>query len=282
VARQGNNENTAEFFLFKAKRGFCEQFATAMAVMCRTQGIPARVAVGYGTGDYNSLTGYYEVKESDAHAWVEVYFPAAGWVPFDPTPGWSDPKSLPTRSTTWVGFNLVRNVGQALGKIFPASWGRGLKSAALALGRAARAATTGVAGFVRTAWPGILAALVLLLLWFGLRRVRAARAPPESREPPGGGPRHRAVVAFERMTRALAKAGIVWRPAQTALEFASTVDARTGSDMGVRAARLFNSTRFGSEPSDEDVDRLETVVAEIESAVMPAKEKRRPQRMKPT
>ena len=70
VGRQGNKENTVEFFLFKAKRGFCEQFATAMAVMCRTQGIPARVAVGFDTGDYNALTGYYDVKASDAHAWV--------------------------------------------------------------------------------------------------------------------------------------------------------------------------------------------------------------------
>ena len=181
-----------------------------------------------------------------------------------------------------MGFSFVNNIGHALGKIFPASWGRGLKSSALAVGRAARTAATGVVGFVRVAWPGILAVLALLLVWFGWRRLRARRAPPVSRGPPGAGPRHRAAMAFERMTGALAKIGIVWRPAQTALEFGSAVDSRTGSDMGARAARLFNSTRFGGEPSEEEVDRLETVVAEIEAAVLPARTKRRLHRMKST
>ncbi|WP_116051929.1 transglutaminase TgpA family protein [Amycolatopsis palatopharyngis] len=71
-------------FLFNGKRGFCEQFASAMAVMLRSQGIPSRVAIGFTTGyttaDYRSITS------QDAHAWVEVYFGDRGWVSFDPTP----------------------------------------------------------------------------------------------------------------------------------------------------------------------------------------------------
>ncbi|GAB3477329.1 transglutaminaseTgpA domain-containing protein [Amycolatopsis cihanbeyliensis] len=71
-------------FLLNGKRGFCEQFASAMAVMLRALDIPARVAVGFTTGypasDYRSITS------QDAHAWVEVYFGASGWVSFDPTP----------------------------------------------------------------------------------------------------------------------------------------------------------------------------------------------------
>jgi protein-glutamine gamma-glutamyltransferase len=55
--------------------------------MARSQGIPARVATGYAPGEYNPFTGLYDVRASDAHAWVEVYFPGHGWSAFDPTPG---------------------------------------------------------------------------------------------------------------------------------------------------------------------------------------------------
>ncbi|WP_216216350.1 transglutaminase TgpA family protein [Amycolatopsis aidingensis] len=71
-------------FLLNGKRGFCEQFASAMAVMLRALDIPARVAVGFTTGYPSS--GYRSITSQDAHAWVEVYFGDSGWVSFDPTP----------------------------------------------------------------------------------------------------------------------------------------------------------------------------------------------------
>lgn len=71
-------------FLFKGKTGYCEQYASAMGVLARAAGIPARVAIGYTAGfqmgDYRSIT------TQDAHAWVEVFFPQYGWVTVDPTP----------------------------------------------------------------------------------------------------------------------------------------------------------------------------------------------------
>ncbi len=73
-------------FLFERKQGHCEYFASAMAVMLRTLGIPARIVNGFHGGEYNDLTGQYVVRASDAHSWVEVYFPGNGWVTFDPTP----------------------------------------------------------------------------------------------------------------------------------------------------------------------------------------------------
>ena len=87
-------------FLFQDKEGVCEQYVTALVVMARTLGIPARLVTGYGAGDYNQLTGYYEVRANDAHSWAEIYFPGYGWVPFDPTPGWT-PQPYPTPVQTW-------------------------------------------------------------------------------------------------------------------------------------------------------------------------------------
>ena len=72
-------------FLFESKRGFCEQIASSMVMMLRSQGIPARLAVGYASGSYDSFSGVFTVKASDAHAWAEVWFPEIGWQPFDPT-----------------------------------------------------------------------------------------------------------------------------------------------------------------------------------------------------
>jgi hypothetical protein len=75
-----------ETFLFKTKSGYCQQFAGAMALLLRMGGVPARVAVGFTTGKYNSATHEWAVADTDAHAWVEAYFPRYGWVKFDPTP----------------------------------------------------------------------------------------------------------------------------------------------------------------------------------------------------
>ena len=72
-------------FLFGSRIGYCEQISTALAVMLRTLGIPARETVGYVPGPYNPVTDVYDVEADDAHAWVQVWFPGYGWVDFDPT-----------------------------------------------------------------------------------------------------------------------------------------------------------------------------------------------------
>ncbi len=65
---------TCDQFLFVDGRGVCEQYVTSLVVMLRVLGIPARLVASYGSGAYNSITGYYEVRANDAHAWAEVYF----------------------------------------------------------------------------------------------------------------------------------------------------------------------------------------------------------------
>ncbi len=74
-------------FLFQTREGHCEYFATAMAIMLRTLDIPSRIVNGFQMGEFNSLNDLYTVRESDAHSWVEAYFPRSeSWIEFDPTP----------------------------------------------------------------------------------------------------------------------------------------------------------------------------------------------------
>src|SRR6201981_857966 len=73
-------------FLFETRAGHCEYFASSMTVMLRTLGIPSREVNGFLPGEFNELGGDYIVRASDAHSWVEAYFPGSGWIVFDPTP----------------------------------------------------------------------------------------------------------------------------------------------------------------------------------------------------
>ena len=79
------NRTDLSTFLFETRYGHCEYFASALAIMLRLQGIPSRVVNGYAATDRNPLTGFIEVRGTDAHAWTEGYFDGLGWVPFEPT-----------------------------------------------------------------------------------------------------------------------------------------------------------------------------------------------------
>lgn len=83
-------EDALAHFLFETRAGHCEYFASAMAIMVRSLGIPSREVNGFLPGEYNDLGGDYIVRASDAHSWVEVYFPGTGWLTFDPTPPGAD------------------------------------------------------------------------------------------------------------------------------------------------------------------------------------------------
>ena len=76
-----------EHFLFEGRRGHCELFASAMAILLRLEDVPARVVNGFRSGTFNEFGGYFTVTQADAHSWVEIHVPDHGWVEFDPTPG---------------------------------------------------------------------------------------------------------------------------------------------------------------------------------------------------
>lgn len=146
-----------DFFLFEQQAGFCEQFATALAVLGRAEGIPTRLVTGFLPGDYNPFTGFFEVKGKHAHAWVEAELPGVGWIPFDPTPQslesmWGPPdapralglpEAIARYVATWVAANqavlggVLGLAALALGLIAHGSWRerRRLSTATLAYRR---------------------------------------------------------------------------------------------------------------------------------------------------
>jgi transglutaminase-like putative cysteine protease len=121
VAKPPDGRDVVEYFLFELQRGYCDYFGSAMVVMARSVGIPARLAVGYAMGRHDAVEGAYVVTALDAHAWPELYFPGYGWIPFEPTPAYSPMEralaagphlhftpalpSLPQRSW-WVRFQV--------------------------------------------------------------------------------------------------------------------------------------------------------------------------------
>ncbi|MEK4250592.1 transglutaminaseTgpA domain-containing protein [Paenibacillus sp. FSL W7-1287] len=104
----GESEDFVDQFLFELQQGYCDYFSTAMVMMARTLGMPARWVIGYTAGSNNieemyesnpymieqmlqETSGTFTIRNSDAHSWVEIYFDGYGWVSFEPTPGFSMP-----------------------------------------------------------------------------------------------------------------------------------------------------------------------------------------------
>ena len=96
-----------EDFLFGRKTGYCEHYATAMVILLRSVGIPARLVTGFLATEWNEFGNYYTVRQRDAHAWVEVYFPQSGWITVDPTP-----PAIVAAPTTWW-----QSVGSAMDSV---------------------------------------------------------------------------------------------------------------------------------------------------------------------
>jgi protein-glutamine gamma-glutamyltransferase len=207
-----------EAFLWRNKQGYCQQFAGAMAVLLRMGGVPARVAVGFAPGRYDRQDAAWLVRDDEAHAWVEAWFPGIGWVTFDPTPAvapalgqLSTNRESPTPGAGFQGlqgiYNRQRDPASATsGSVTPAapSKGHGSGSSDLAL-------WLGLGGGL-AALGGVATALLL-------RRRRRG---------PGGDAAPDAFVA--ELERALHRAGRDLRPGTTLRQledrFGRTSDAR--------------------------------------------------------
>jgi hypothetical protein len=228
-------EDAAVHYLFRSKRGACDLAATALAVMCRSVGIPARVAVGYHGGEALPNGGYL-LRQEHAHMWTEAFFPGFGWVPFDPAPPLSD-----TRDSFWsLAAYRLRQVLGGIG-------GGGLDALLLVVV---------VAG---TAVLGLYAAFK----WLRVRWERASR-----RRRAEGTPEAAVAVLYSRALKALARRGWARDPALTPQEYLETVRAEWGEHPEALAAleRLtagFERSFYGAANSPEAVREAEQAVRDL-------------------
>ncbi len=178
-------------FILNGKRGFCEQFASAMAVMLRAVGIPARVAIGFTSGTPQG--DHLSISSEDAHAWVEVYFNTRGWVSFDPTPLVDGRAVVPPylqADDSTTATNDTQEVPSAPASSAPATGTPRDPGSDLGAGSDASLDNED------PAWPGFVAGILALLgligavVYFAARRQRGTGAKykdDDSVEPPGRG-----------------------------------------------------------------------------------------------
>ncbi|MDR7428136.1 MAG: transglutaminaseTgpA domain-containing protein, partial [Armatimonadota bacterium] len=241
IGPQRRPGDAVDYFLFEERRGYCEQFASAMAVLLRAVGIPARLVTGYTPGTLHPFTGLLEVRNSDAHAWVEVFFPDVGWVEFEPTPSFPDPATLGDPAVPrwgWEGF--ARYLSARLAAVTPPGW------AATVFPSAGRALS-------RMAVAGVAAAVALLA-------VRARRgAGPEPADP--------VLRAYGQMLGLLARRGLRRRAAETPREFAARVAPMVGGPEVQVLTTVVEAALFGPDGRVTDAAALEEMVARVRAAL---------------
>ena len=268
-------------FLFVRRRGHCEYFSSAMAIMLRIIGIPSRVVNGFAGGEFNDITSQYVIRASDAHSWVEAYIPGQGWLAFDPTPGGSAQTHsewdrmmlyMDAMSSFWrewiVNYDLAHQlrltqdathgsravVGQAQ------SWGRREYQKMLLWVRqvqdrvGASTVKWGIRAVVAITLVLLLISLPRLLML--LQKIRLARSPQRA-------PQLAASIWYERMLRQTAKLGWTKSPAQTPEEFTSLITDQKIQHRVSDFTDHYERARFGN--SAEDASRLPELYEEIKS-----------------
>ncbi len=245
--------DSVDHFLFVTRTGFCEQIASSLAIMLRTLGIPTRLVTGYGPGERNPLTGYFEVKQSDAHAWVEVFYPGIGWVPYDPTFG--VPEAAPHASSRFIGGEVLAAVGRFLSGAIPGSVKSLFRDAGSGMGIVRD-------GMLR-AWPVVLVVLAILVLLVRARLRRRSRAPAQAA----------ALGAYLDLTEVLAPLGHPLVEHATPREYLRGVSADPAIERAVAfEAELVVATlerdRFSGRPApDADLDRARAAVTTVREIV---------------
>lgn len=234
-------EQPVDHFLFESKRGHCELFASAMAVMLRELGIPSRNVTGLVGGTYNRFGGYYAVRQGEAHDWVEAYIdgPKPGWRTFDPTPT-AAPAALDTG---------VLASSRDLGDAFARRWSRTVVSYD-------RRAQSSIVDALRLPSAFLIGLAVALLLALGVRRGvsrhatgRTQRGGSEASATSSG-----ATALYVSLEAALIDKGVVRDRSRPPLAHAEHLleQRHPLADDVIALTRLYLETRFGGRPLSTD------------------------------
>ena len=251
-----------DHFLFNTRAGYSDYHASAMAVMMRASGIPARLAAGYAAGEDIEGTDFRAVKDADSHSWVQVYFPGHGWIDFEPTPAWPlQPRGAPLVEEEVAAAAEEETPAEGTGNPAVEDPCLGIVDEDEAfmlededcIGDIDRpegqprssSLTAGLEISLRVAVAAAIAAVLALLAWGVWRHGFAGSIHPEA--------------LYKKMGRLGRLAGVPRRAYQTPNEYgnaiASAVPAASGAAMAVTAA--FSAQRYGNhEPSEEDGQEL--------------------------
>ena len=255
-------------FLFVTRAGHCEYFASAMTILLRTLQIPAREVNGFLPGEYNDLAGDYIVRASDAHSWVEVYFPGNGWITFDPTPAAAENSGLLSRlgkyvdwmQLTWsewvINYDFSHQVQMAQTLQHSSrTWTQALSAwfARAQINNRQRLKSLQL----RHGTLGLLLPLLLILLLMTMRYdvigkvLRRLRLYWQLHAPES--PKANPLLAsrlYTELLRLLEHHGFARRPAETPLEFASSVQTPRLAPAVREFTGIYASARFGGAPCD--------------------------------
>jgi protein-glutamine gamma-glutamyltransferase len=269
-------------FLFERKQGHCEYFASSMAVMLRTLGIPSRVVNGFRSDEFNDITGSYVVRAKDAHAWVEAYFPGYGWQTFDPTPagdagtpqGWARIELyIDAMSSFWRDWVVTYDSSNqyVLGRAAingsrsmlegVRTWGRNHYASML---KWARRSEDRIEQAPRRWLMAGSIALAALLLFANLGRLVRWLHENWLGSHPERSPELAAAVWYQRMSRMLAKRGLKKPQTQTPQEFVREIENQQLRGPVARFTNVYESARFGN--SAEDARRLPELYEEVVTA----------------
>lgn len=253
-------------FLFHRRRGHCEYFASSMAVLLRTVGIPSRVITGFRGAQFNQYNSTYIVRARDAHSWVEAYIPGAGWTAFDPTPpGDAAVISAWTRAQLYLDAarefwrEWVVNYDAAHQQNLSITSVRKTRSHIASFRRWARRKYERLLDsarhvhYVATRDPkrllrpgvGLLAALLLIALPFAAISIRNHLRRASVLDSPGSA----SAILYLRMTRRLARRGYHRAPTQTPSEFADSIADVELREAVLRFTAAYEHARFGASSS---------------------------------
>jgi transglutaminase-like putative cysteine protease len=247
-------------FLFVRREGHCEYFASSMAVMLRSLGIPARLATGFQSGVYNPVSGLWLVRASDAHSWVEAWIPGYGWTTFDPTPPEANAGGpaifsrlalyLDAAGTFWREWVMTYDVAHQGTLAYRMETGaRGLGIRWFDLAASVRSGWERyVAGWARRfGWPALAwaAGLIALGLATGplVRRMRMRQRVERVRR--GQARVADATLLYQRMLHILKRRGYQKPPWFTPAEFAASLPRTPLGDSVGEFTSTYNALRFG-------------------------------------
>jgi transglutaminase-like putative cysteine protease len=248
------NEDLVEAFLFKHKGGYPDHFSTVLTVMLRSIGIPARLVAGFAPGEFNPFTGMYIVRNTDAYAMTEVYFPKYGWFAFDPIPNHPlIPPSVEDDQT----FNTLRQFWNWVAGWLPSPVTGWLNYVFGAIFTWISKAFSWFVSLFFQGWLGIFTGLIFataaaFLSWLGWDRWREWRYHSALRKLP---PMER---LYQQMLRWTSQQGLVKHPAQTPLEYATILyqhHATATAEVIDEISQAYVSWRYGGHTPD--MERLQ-------------------------